>query len=136
MVDKKQVQEYLKKLQQADKLKGEIEAIEADFKQHVADTGEAVICNLLKVAVSKNPPKLVTTTEGGKVTDTMRQDLAEALKGTEFVKTAISIELKKLLDVKATNKRVQKALKKGGLDVAQSEKIGFERIVTPLKKGA
>ena len=134
MVDKKKVQEYLKKLQQVDKLKGEIEAIETGFMAHCTETGETVICNLLKVSISKNPPKLVTVTEGGKVTDEMRKILATALEGTDFVKTAVTLEVKKLMEAKAKNKLVKRALKLSGLDAVQTDKMNFEKIVSPLKK--
>lgn len=135
MVNKAKVKEYLKKLQQAEKLKGEILAIEGEFVAHVADTGEATICNLLKVTTSKNPPKLVSVTEGASVTAKMREDLATALADTDFVKTSTSLQVKNILDAKDTNKVVKKALKVCKLDVTQSEKMGFEKIVTPLKKG-
>ena len=96
MVDKKKVQEYLKKLQQVDKLKGEIEAIETGFMAHCTETGETVICNLLKVSISKNPPKLVTVTEGVTlaveiVPDgvAMAEIPASFVKGTLYVKLLV-----------------------------------------------
>ncbi len=132
VMDKKLVQEYLKKLSKVEELKKEIEAIEVQFKTYVEATGEETICNLLKVSASKNPPKLVAI-EGDKVTDAMRQELVALLKDTAFVKQTISIEVKKLLEAK-DKKDVKVALKKVGLNVVQTEKIGFERIVSPLKK--
>jgi hypothetical protein len=133
-VDKKKVQDYLKLSQKIDELLVQKTALESEFEAYVNETGEVVLCNLLKVSMSKNPPKLVTVTEGGKVTDEMRQNLVLLLKDTAFVKQSTGLEIKKIHDNKDTDKAVKAALKKAGLSTNQIEKMGFDKIVKSAKK--
>lgn len=133
-LDKKKVQDYLKLSQKIDELMAQKQVLESEFEAYVNDTGEVTLCNLLKVSVSKNPPKLVPITEGGKVTDEMRQGLVLLLKDTAFVKQSVGLEIKKIHDNKDTDKAVKAALKKTGLSTNQSEKMGFDKIVKSSKK--
>jgi hypothetical protein len=133
-LDKKKVQDYLKLSQKIDELLAQKQALESEFEAYVNDTGEVTLCNLLKVSMSKNPPKLVTTTEGGKVTDEMRQNLVTLLGNTSFVKTTIGLVVKKIHDAKESDKVVKSALKKVGLSTIQDEKMGFDKIVKSSKK--
>lgn len=133
MIDKKKVQEYLKKLQKADELKQEIDALKAEFEAHVKESGETTLCNLLEVNFPKNPPKLVAT-EGGNLNAETRAKLTVSLKDTEFVKTTDTLELKKMFEAQTTDKTVKKALKTLKLTIEQTERIEFGKIVSPTAK--
>jgi hypothetical protein len=134
IVDKKKVQDYLKVCQKIDELMTQKNAIEGEFEAHVQDTGEVTLCNLLQVKYAKNPPKLVSNTEGGKVTEDVRSALTTLLANTGFVKTSTGLAVKKIHEAKDTDKTVKAALKKVGLTTEQSERMTFDRIVKATKK--
>jgi hypothetical protein len=134
IVDKKKVQDYLKVCQKIDELMTQKNAIEGEFEAHVNETGEVSLCNLLQVKYAKNPPKLVSNTEGGKVTEDVRSKLTNLLTDTGYVKTSTGLEIKKIHEAKETDRTVKAALKQVGLTTEQTERMTFDRIVKSSKK--
>ena len=132
--EKQKVASYLKICQKIDELIGQKTVIESEMEAHVRDTGEMTLCNLIEVSFSKNPPKFVSNTEGGKVTDSMRKTLLDSLSDTDFVKTTTGLQNKLIHEAKDTNKVLKTALKKSGLDTEQTDKMSFNKLVKSGKK--